>query len=121
MSRLSGPRQLFRKRNGCDAETKRPQFRVTCPRCDGARSLPSGDDCDLCELGGTNRGTIPVHRCARSCMTGEVAAAVNAYYWVENGIPPEPGGRLDQSPSFLEFCSVFGAESARVREEVRPK
>jgi len=102
-------RRLF----GCDEPSKAPQYTITCPRCDGSRiSSVDGEKCDHC-----SGGLMRIHRCPTSYVDQDISVALRHYEHAEAGIFPEPGGLLDQAPSFLHFCSVVGGEVARVQKE----
>jgi hypothetical protein len=58
-----------------------------------------------------------MHRCPCSMTTREISDGLRHYSWREGGSMPECGGILEQSPSYLQFCSVVSSEVARVQRE----
>ena len=115
---LSDEQKDLRARWGCDADSTAPTYLITCPRCDGSR-FADGKVCDheRCIESGPNRGMVNMHRCPCSQNTPEISAALRHYSWKEGGALPECGGTLDQSPSYLQFCSVISGETSRVQKE----
>ena len=115
----------IRRDHGCDrdiSEGSRARYAIKCPVCDGLRVVGVGRiECTYCEKEGMFRGFVPIRRCPASHYSPDLTRALNALVFMrcEGGAPPEPGGMLDQSPTFLQFLNVFNAESTMIQREQR--
>lgn len=92
-------------------------FGPTCERCDGAKRLSDGRECDLCE----GRGDKYVFRCPASQLSHEGGSLLRMWAPYQNGILPDAGGLMDQSACFVHVMATLGAEKAAIEELERPK
>lgn len=84
---------------------------IECPYCSGV-----GGKCDKCGTHGGRPGMYPIFRCPNSVFDARLDLLFRAWAHMKDGIPPVPGGYLDQSYTFLRFCTIVDREKLRHEE-----